>query len=56
MLKMLEPPRLSARPLVERKVLLSLATDADQAKSNKSRKTPLECLSISRLISASPAN
>jgi hypothetical protein len=40
MLKMLEPPRLSARPLAERNVLLSLATEADQAKSSKSRRTP----------------
>ena len=48
MLKMLEPPRLSARPLAERKVLLSLATDADQAKSNKSRMTP--CLALNGLF------
>jgi hypothetical protein len=46
----------SARPLVERKVVLSLATEADHASNNKSRTAPSDCFSISRLIKASPAN
>src|ERR1041385_5532019 len=56
MLKMLEPPRLSARPLADKNVLLSFATDADHARRRRFRTACCASESIDWRIRAKPTS